>query len=274
MSLADNRRRLAYDPPVSEKQRRAMYAAAEGRSTLGIPKKVGEEFVGKAHDAENPIAAGIVFVAPDGSVLLLHRSPLEKNFAGHFGIPGGGANDGETPERAAAREAKEEIGIEPDMGKARLLSAKRTPTGLDYYTYAYPTDDKFSPVLNDEHTGFTWARPDQLPEPMHPAVKELLSDNLGVAADMTPENWEELRTNFTKWTREEESESEHAEDATEGEQTDKFVWSPGQLEILQVGDGSISVEDLESIPDEPMEEVSPDEVPKVTRTIHLYENDL
>jgi hypothetical protein len=31
-------------PAVSEKQRRAMFAAAAGKSTLGIPKKVGEEF--------------------------------------------------------------------------------------------------------------------------------------------------------------------------------------------------------------------------------------
>lgn len=43
--------KLALDPPVSEAQRRAMFAAREGRSTLGIPKKVGEEFVGKAKDA-------------------------------------------------------------------------------------------------------------------------------------------------------------------------------------------------------------------------------
>jgi hypothetical protein len=32
-------------PSVSEKQRRAMQAAAHGRSTLGIPKDVGQEFV-------------------------------------------------------------------------------------------------------------------------------------------------------------------------------------------------------------------------------------
>lgn len=38
---------LATDPPVSEAQRRAMFAAAQGNSALGIPKKVGEEFVGK-----------------------------------------------------------------------------------------------------------------------------------------------------------------------------------------------------------------------------------
>jgi len=32
-------------PPRSENQRKAMYAAAAGKSTLGIPKKVGKEFV-------------------------------------------------------------------------------------------------------------------------------------------------------------------------------------------------------------------------------------
>lgn len=31
--------------PESEAQRRAMYAAASGHSTIGIPKKVGAEFV-------------------------------------------------------------------------------------------------------------------------------------------------------------------------------------------------------------------------------------
>lgn len=31
-------------PPVSERQRRAMFAAKSGKSTIGIPKSVGEEF--------------------------------------------------------------------------------------------------------------------------------------------------------------------------------------------------------------------------------------
>jgi hypothetical protein len=31
-------------PSVSEAQRKAMFAAAEGKSTLGIPKSVGKEF--------------------------------------------------------------------------------------------------------------------------------------------------------------------------------------------------------------------------------------
>ena len=32
-------------PPVSQQQRKAMYAAKEGHSTLGIPQKVGAEFI-------------------------------------------------------------------------------------------------------------------------------------------------------------------------------------------------------------------------------------
>jgi hypothetical protein len=35
----------ALPKPKSQAQRRAMYAAAEGKSSLGIPKKVGREFV-------------------------------------------------------------------------------------------------------------------------------------------------------------------------------------------------------------------------------------
>lgn len=32
-------------PPVSEAQRRAMFAAKAGKSTLGIPQSVGKDFV-------------------------------------------------------------------------------------------------------------------------------------------------------------------------------------------------------------------------------------
>jgi len=41
-------------PIKSKAQQGAMYAAAEGKSTLGIPKKVGKEFV-KAGPASNKL---------------------------------------------------------------------------------------------------------------------------------------------------------------------------------------------------------------------------
>lgn len=48
-ALADAKRE-----PKSEAQERAMYSAAEGESKLGIPKKVGEEFVGKQNSLPVP----------------------------------------------------------------------------------------------------------------------------------------------------------------------------------------------------------------------------
>jgi hypothetical protein len=44
-------------PPVSQKQREAMAAAASGKSTLGIPKKVGKEFIAADPGGKLPGAA-------------------------------------------------------------------------------------------------------------------------------------------------------------------------------------------------------------------------
>jgi hypothetical protein len=44
-------------PAVSEAQRRAMYAAAAGKSTLGIPKKVGKDFVAATPPGKLPAKA-------------------------------------------------------------------------------------------------------------------------------------------------------------------------------------------------------------------------
>jgi hypothetical protein len=41
-------------PDVSQKQRRAMFAAKEGNSTLGIPPKVGGDFIAADKAAGNP----------------------------------------------------------------------------------------------------------------------------------------------------------------------------------------------------------------------------
>jgi 8-oxo-dGTP pyrophosphatase MutT (NUDIX family) len=188
-----------------------MYAAAEGHSTLGIPQSVGKEFVGK--DAKAPIAAGIVFVAPDGDVLVLRRAANEENYAGHWALPGGKAEEGESAQDAATRESIEELGIDPDDGALlKAMDTRETPNGMVFHTFARPVDKKFQPKLNDEHSGYAWTSLDKLPAPLHPAVAELLGKNLGVGQDMTPEEWTSLRENFAKWTREEQAEGEHAQD--------------------------------------------------------------
>lgn len=193
-------------PAVSPAQKRLMEAAAHTKGGYGgVPQSIGKEFVG---DAGSPQAAGVVFVAPDGDVLLLLRSAKEENYASHWALPGGKADGDETPEQCADREVREEIGEVPE-GKYKLLNRKGTPNGMVFSTFAKPTASKFAPVLNDEHSGYAWTSLDRLPQPLHPGVGEVLGKHIGVAEDMTPEDWNGLRSGFAKWTREEEAEPEH-----------------------------------------------------------------
>jgi len=43
-------------PAVSRQQAKAMFAAASGHSTLGIPKKVGQEFTSGFHGHKGSVA--------------------------------------------------------------------------------------------------------------------------------------------------------------------------------------------------------------------------
>jgi hypothetical protein len=45
-------------PPRSQQQRKAMYAAAAGKSTLGIPKSVGKEFTASDKGGKLPKRKG------------------------------------------------------------------------------------------------------------------------------------------------------------------------------------------------------------------------
>lgn len=204
-------------PPVSEVQRRAMWAAKEGRSTIGIPRSVGQEFIGD-DKTPNGHAAGILFVAPDGEVLLLKRSGAETNYAGHWALPGGKGEAGETPDVTAHREAAEELGghvggtLGGGVSPMKIIDRRATPNGMAFHTYARPVSDKFAPRLNEEHSGYAWFGLDDLPPKVHPSVMATLQERIGVDAGMTPEDWSGLREGLVKWLGQEEDEEEHAED--------------------------------------------------------------
>jgi 8-oxo-dGTP pyrophosphatase MutT (NUDIX family) len=162
-------------PSVSEKQHRAMEAAAHGHSTLGIPESVGKEFVAADSAAPATDCAGILFRAPGPLFLLVQRSDT-----GEWEQPGGHAEGDETPEQAAARECIEEIGGCPE-GLRWAVRRNAISGGAGEYTcFVQNVPEPFKPVLNDEHTAWQWAAPGSLPDKMHPEVArtiELMTGN-------------------------------------------------------------------------------------------------
>lgn len=162
-------------PSVSEKQHRAMEAAAHGHSTLGIPKSVGEEFV--AADSWKAKCAGLLFIA-DGKVLLLHRVDRDE-----WEGPGGHVEDGESAREAAIRECLEEIGVDARTMDVAVRPIETTSgpadgLGIDYKTFYVEVESgiRFPKIrLNHEHDDYDWFPMDDVPKGTHPGVKEVLS---------------------------------------------------------------------------------------------------
>jgi 8-oxo-dGTP pyrophosphatase MutT (NUDIX family) len=167
-------------------------------AALGMPKAALDQLL-----VEEPAGYGaaILFVDPIGDVLLLRRSSAEANWSGHWDLPGGKVEPGETPEDGAERECTEEIGSCPG-GPKKLLDARLTPKGLIFQTFAKPVDRAFVPVLDAEHSGYAWAPLHQLPRPLHPGVNAMLRDRLGLVETLEPEQLDALRQAFAGWARE------------------------------------------------------------------------
>jgi len=74
-------------PPVSERQRRAMYAAKAGHSTLGIPKKVGEEFTSADKGGKLPERKTHMDkkAGEHKNPRMIHETPGQKQYNPSFG---------------------------------------------------------------------------------------------------------------------------------------------------------------------------------------------
>jgi|HubBroStandDraft_4_1064222.scaffolds.fasta_scaffold00159_5 8-oxo-dGTP pyrophosphatase MutT (NUDIX family) len=125
-------------------------------------------------------AAGVLFVAEDGHVLLMHRTD-----GSGWAFPGGGIEAGENPEQAARREVLEETGF--DYSGALHLHTRRIDDAADFTTFIAVGVPKFIPVMNAEHDGFQWVERQAALATLklHPGVPIALVrpdlDELGVA---------------------------------------------------------------------------------------------
>lgn len=93
------------------------------------------------------IRAGIVLIQ-NGKVALIerHRAGLD-----YFVFPGGGVDDGETPERAAVREAMEELGIEIAI-KQKIAEIQIGLRSRQVYYLVEQTGGEFGTGTGEEYT--------------------------------------------------------------------------------------------------------------------------
>lgn len=103
---------------------------------------------------EQILAAGVLFVTPEGEVLLVRRT-AEGDHEGEWGIPGGKLEGDETPEQAARREAEEEVGWADDAVSLTEWTRQRRD-GVDFTTFLAKVKVKFDPRLNGEHDAWRW----------------------------------------------------------------------------------------------------------------------
>lgn len=133
-----------------------------------LGKFFGEEMREPEHaeDENEPSAAFMMHMTPEGKILLLKRSD-EGDHSGEWAFPGGKIEAGENPESAVIRENAEEI------GKNSFNTLEQIGQNGKAVTFKHQTDE-FEPKLNNEHTDYMWVMPSDLPDSMHPAVKEFL----------------------------------------------------------------------------------------------------
>jgi len=139
-----------------------------------------------------------VVVSPEGRVLLLRRAiPFL------WDLPGGGIESGESPERAAVRECREETGYEVEVERAvgRYLHPSVHGPG-DQLTFAFRgrVVGGAPRGIGLETTGLRWCDPGDLPrmlEGLHRAViADALAGHGGSAGTEAPV---ERRIEFARW---------------------------------------------------------------------------
>lgn len=81
---------------------------------------------------------------------------------------------GETPEQAAVRESREEVGY---YGPIRLVPSLVyvRPPDFKYFNFIGLVPSEFRPVINAEHVRADWFYPERPPYPLHRGTELLLT---------------------------------------------------------------------------------------------------
>lgn len=126
----------------------------------------------RATEFTQPRSAGCIIVAADTGRWCLQQRSNTVSDPGVWSTWGGGAEPGETLQQTVLRELAEESGY---TGAVTLRLVDSRP---GYATFMARVPHEFEPRINSESQDWRWCAPDQLPDPLHPGLAQVVSKNI------------------------------------------------------------------------------------------------
>ena len=125
------------------------------------------------------ICSGGIFLAKDTRRFLFLLRTQGKT-AGTWGLVGGKKEPTDnTAYDALTREIEEEVGKTPTIKKIIPLELFiSNDQHFQYNTYVLLVDREFTPILNEEHSGYAWCDYENYPKPLHQGVKNSFTNKI------------------------------------------------------------------------------------------------
>jgi 8-oxo-dGTP diphosphatase len=117
----------------------------------------------------------VAVFGPQGRILLLRRSPTDRWKPGHWNLPGGRVDPGESIPAGAQRELAEEAGfVVPLESLSWRMNLSFTPT-LKGHVFRVCLPERPQVTMPDgEHDAYQWVFVDQLPHPCIPNLSRIV----------------------------------------------------------------------------------------------------
>jgi 8-oxo-dGTP pyrophosphatase MutT (NUDIX family) len=125
------------------------------------------------------ICSGGLFIAKDTKRFLFLLRTQGKT-ANTWGLVGGKREPvDQTPHDTLMREVEEEVGKTSTIFKVVPLELFTSNDQLfQYNTYAVIVANEFTPILNEEHSGYAWCDFGSWPKPLHRGVRTSLGSRI------------------------------------------------------------------------------------------------
>ena len=107
----------------------------------------------------NTFKSAHVVILKDDKILIVRRSETDQWMPGHYGLPGGKLDPGETPTEALSRECKEEVDL--NILPNNFIFLPKVSNNKEH-AFFYTTKFSGEPKLDFEHDDFQWVNPKNL----------------------------------------------------------------------------------------------------------------